>query len=244
MTNLSVFEREGFSIRSTGDGRFSVFDVMVAFEVTDKRHASQVLKSIVERLPEVHHLTVNFKFPGKGQRVTPVATEEGMYQILMLCPGQKADAFRQWAASVVKERVEEEANPDLAYGRGRERAARTLKRQGLTDKQIALRLKSLEVRHSYTDTLKEHGVQGIGYAQCTNAMYTALFGATAQELKEARGALQAKTAKEAMDDVELAALLLSETLATRDIETNQLHGNSQCRGASKNAGDRVRPILQ
>lgn len=43
MTNLSVFEREGFSIRSTGDGRFSVFDVMVAFEVTDKRHASQVL---------------------------------------------------------------------------------------------------------------------------------------------------------------------------------------------------------
>lgn len=71
MTNLSVFEREGFSIRSTGDGRFSVFDVMVAFEVTDKRHASQVLKSIVERLPEVHHLTVNFKFPGKGQRVTP-----------------------------------------------------------------------------------------------------------------------------------------------------------------------------
>lgn len=75
-------------------------------------------------------------------------------------------------------------------------------------------------------------------------MYTALFGATAQELKEARGALQAKTAKEAMDDVELAALLLSETLATRDIETNQLHGTSQCRGASKNAGDRVRPILQ
>lgn len=222
-----------------------MFDVMVAFGVSSSKDVARItLNRITESHPEVSTICSDFKFPGRGQRETPTTTEEGMYQILMVCPGQKANEFRQWAASVVKERVEEEANPDLAYGRGRERAARTLKRQGLTDKQIALRLKSLEVRHSYTDTLKEHGVQGIGYAQCTNAMYTALFGATAQELKEARGALQAKTAKETMDDVELAALLLSETLATRDIETNQLHGNLQCRGASKNAGDRVRPILE
>lgn len=93
MNNLSVFEREGFSIRSTGDGRFSVFDVMVAFGVADKlANAKVVLDRIAEKHPEVHTGIEKFKFPGRGQRETPIATYavcEEILRILGAHPSQK-----------------------------------------------------------------------------------------------------------------------------------------------------------
>jgi len=44
-----------------------------------------------------------------------------------------------------------------------------------------------EVRANFTGTLKDHGVTGFGYAQCTNGIYRPLFGATAAKLKQERG---------------------------------------------------------
>ena len=132
MSNLSVFagEFDGTAIRVTEDGLFSVFDVLVAFGVADKKQNAQVVHNrIVASNSEVSTFCSNFKFPGRGQRETPVANEEGIYQILMLCPGKRGAEFRGWAAKIVRERREEESNPELAYTRGRQRAIATWKRQ-------------------------------------------------------------------------------------------------------------------
>ncbi|KOR27178.1 hypothetical protein TI05_19595, partial [Achromatium sp. WMS3] len=43
------------------------------------------------------------------------------------------------------------------------------------------------VRADFTGTLKDHGVKGFGFAQCTNGIYKPLFGATASQLKDQLG---------------------------------------------------------
>jgi prophage antirepressor-like protein len=101
MNSLAVFEFDcsGSTVRSTEDRRFSVYDVLVAFGVADKpSNAKNVYDRLAASNLELTTICSKFKFPGRGQRDTPVATEEGIYQILMLCPGQRGAEFRVWAA--------------------------------------------------------------------------------------------------------------------------------------------------
>ena len=242
--NLAVFEFSGQAVRSTSDGRFSVFDVLVAFGVADKNQNAQVVyKRVAASNSEVSTFCSNFKFPGRGQRETPVATEEGMYQLLMLCPGKRASEFRKWASQVLRERIEEERNGDLAYQRGRDRAVRIWKRQGKSDKEITQRLKSIEVRNHFTDTLKAHGVTGYGYAACTNAIYMELFGEDAQSIRRTRNVPAKCPAKDGLSLVESAANSLAEALADQDIEGNGIYGNYSCADASTRAAKKVRKAL-
>jgi hypothetical protein len=46
-------------------------------------------------------MVTNFKFPGRGQRDTPVADAEGITHIIMILPGRAAAIARQSAANVV-----------------------------------------------------------------------------------------------------------------------------------------------
>lgn len=109
---IFVHEFDGSQIRMTGDGRFSVYDVLVAFlPPTDRANRKgsginprQIYKSITQQYPEVVTEMDNFPFPGQGQRPTPVTDEEGMYQILMLCPGKRGPEFRGWAARAIREK--------------------------------------------------------------------------------------------------------------------------------------------
>ncbi len=244
MSNLSVFEFQGQAVRSTGDGRFSVYDVLVAFGCYPNTDTSRItFKRMIIEHSEVRSFCSDFKFPGRGQRETPVATEEGMYQILMLCPGKRGAEFRAWAAKLVRERIEEEQNGDLAYSRGRDRAIRIWRRNGMDDQTIAARIKGIEQRHLFTDTLKAHGVSSQGYARCTNAIYLELFDGTAAQLKEQRGLAKKQSLRDSFDYLESAANMFAEAKAARDIESRQLSGDSQCHDAGKKAARAVRKVL-
>lgn len=251
MSSLAVFEFGGQSIRATGDGRFSVYDVLVAFIPVTKRagkkgeaiNPRQLHKSIAERYPEVVQLSDNFKFPGRGQRETPVATEEGIYQILMLCPGKRGAEFRSWAAKIVRERREEESNPELAYSRGRQRAIKIWRKNGLSDQDIAARIQGIERRHFFCDTLQLHGVEGAGYAMCTNAIYEELFDGTAAELREERNLPAKANVRDSFNMLESSATMFAEAKAADTIKKRNLQGNKECREASQKAGRAVRKVL-
>ena len=246
MNNLTVFvaEHDGVSVRVTDDKQFSVYDVLVALKVTDKAHAAETLKRISDKYSEVNHFCVNFKFPGRGQRETPVASEEGIYQILMLSPGQKGAEFRKWAATVLRENREENANPELAYNRGRERAVKTWKRQGKSDAEISQQLKAIEVRCHFTDTLKAHGViEGKHYAMITNEIYRELLGGTASQLKQQRGLAKNARLRDSFSMVDSSANALVEALSAQDIEQNNLNGFEPCRNSAGKAAKRVRKAL-
>lgn len=247
MDSLTVFvtEFDGARVRSTNDGRFSVYDVLVAFGVcTTRKAASVVYSRIIASNPEGSTFCSTFKFPGRGQNDTPIANEEGIYQILMLCPGRRGAEFRKWAAKVVKERVEENANPELAYTRGRERAIKAWKRQGKTDKEIQQQIKGIEARCEFTDTLKEHGVlEGWQYAQITNVIYETLFDAPAAKLKEQRGLKKKDRLRDSFDMVESLAGSLAEALAAKEIDEKDSQGYHQCKNATSNAANRVRRVF-
>jgi prophage antirepressor-like protein len=232
MNNLTVFEFDcsGSTIRSTEDRRFSVYDVLVAFGVADKSHTRETLKRIQDKHSEVNGFCVNFKFPGRGQRDTPVATEEGIYQILMLCPGQRGAEFRSWAAGIL-------ADPDKALTH----AVGKYKRQGRSDNWIKARLDGKLNRRHFTDTLKDHGVEGIGYAKCTDAINVPILGAPAKQIRQAQGVVHTR---DGLDDVELAAISLAEAVARKSINEENRWGNDQCQEACGDAAKKVKRVFE
>jgi prophage antirepressor-like protein len=233
MNSLAVFEFDysGSTVRSTEDRRFSVYDVLVAFGVADKpSNAKNVYDRLAASNLELTTICSKFKFPGRGQRDTPVATEEGIYQILMLCPGQRGAEFRSWAAGIL-------ADPDKALTH----AVGKYKRQGRSDNWIKARLDGKLNRRHFTDTLKDHGVEGIGYAKCTDAINVPILGAPAKQIQQARGVVHTR---DGLDDVELAAISLAEAVARRSIDQENRWGNSQCEEACGDAARKVKRVFE
>ncbi len=67
--------------------------------VQEDRH--KLFNRLCDQFPEVRTVCTYFKFPGRGQRDTPVTDAEGITQIIMLLPGRAAAIARQSAANVV-----------------------------------------------------------------------------------------------------------------------------------------------
>jgi hypothetical protein len=203
----------------------------VAFGVADKpSNAKNVYDRLAASNLELTTICSKFKFPGRGQRDTPVATEEGIYQILMLCPGQRGAEFRAWAAGIL-------ADPDKALIH----AVSKYKRQGRSDNWIKARLDGKLNRRHFTDTLKEHGVEGIGYAKCSDAINVPILGAPAKQIQQARGVVHTR---DGLDDVELAAISLAEAVARRSIDQENRWGNSQCEEACGDAARKVKRVFE
>ena len=87
---------------------------------------------------------------------------------------------------------------------------------------------STQTRKGFTDVAQSHGVQSIGYAMCTNAMYKPLYGGTAKELKTRRGLKPRDSLKDNMTRKELGALILTEEQSADNIVAKDLYGNQSC----------------
>lgn len=139
------------------------------------------------------------------------------------------------------ERVEEEKNPDLAIDRG----MRGYSKKGMSPQWITKRLHAKGIRNEFTGALKEHGVTGDGYKECTNAMYVALYGSPAKKIREAKNLPAKANIRENMSTTELAAISLSESLAIDDIHLNRRWGNEECALSSHMAAREVsKSIIQ
>lgn len=133
------------------------------------------------------------------------------------------------------ERVEEEKNPDLIL----DRAESTYLRKGKSLEWINKRFISKGVRIGFTEVLKKHGVVGSdGYRNCTNAMYIALYGKTASEIRTAKNLPDKSNLRENMSELELQAISFAESLAKQDITDNRRYGNEEC-AISSNLAARV-----
>ena len=66
-------------IRKTAEDppRVSVLDVISAVASLDSNNSSNVYNRIKEQFPEVGTMCTHFKFPGRGQRDTPVTCAKG-----------------------------------------------------------------------------------------------------------------------------------------------------------------------
>ena len=71
-------------IRKTDEtpARISVIDVAALITGHNANYASEAVRIIYEKYPEVHEKIVDFLFPGQGQRKTPVTDVRGIVQTL------------------------------------------------------------------------------------------------------------------------------------------------------------------
>ena len=99
----ALLGRESIQIRRTDKTppQASIYDVISAVTGLNGNHAGKAYRDLTARYPEVHSVGVNFRFPGRGQRDTPVASVRGIVEIIMLLPGQQAARVRRQAAELL-----------------------------------------------------------------------------------------------------------------------------------------------
>jgi hypothetical protein len=143
---------------------------------------------------------------------------------------------------VFQERVQEEANPELAIKRGRDRAIAAWRRQGKTEDWIEQRCKQIDSWHGFTDTLKEHGVTGDGYGRCADSLNVPILGGTSKQIRKARS-IVGKSLRDGLDEVENAAINFAQVLAKKKIKEDNVHGNYRCSIACYKSAEKVAQVL-
>ena len=104
MVSMAELDEETVQqVRKTAEipPRVSIIDVIVALTRQSATNANHTWGRVQDSYPEVRHHVTNFKFPGRGQRDTPVTDAEGITQLIMVLPGRTATIARQSAANVV-----------------------------------------------------------------------------------------------------------------------------------------------
>jgi hypothetical protein len=141
------------------------------------------------------------------------------------------EGFREW--------VEEEANPDLKAVR----AIEGYRRRGKDDAWIAARLDGLVRRGQLTDDLKAHGVEGAGYAICTDAINQEVLGMSAREIKQSLGLAKSASVRDRLSEGDLDDLRIAEVAARRRVNGQQARGNLACARACREAAAATRKFL-
>ena len=211
-------------IRSVWDDQieewyFSVIDVVAV--LTDSVNPANYWKVLKNRLKKEGNETVTncnrlkLRAEDGKMRLTDVATAEQMFRIIQSIPSPKAEPFKLWMAKVAAERLDQLQDPELSI----QQALADYRRLGYTEKWIARRLKSIDIRKDLTDEWKARGVEGEReYANLTNTIYRAWAGMTAGEYKRFKG-LKKQNLRDNMTNMELILSMLAEE-STREISAS------------------------
>lgn len=106
-------------------------------------------------------------------------------------------------------------------------------------KRLEARIAGKAVRRDLTDKLKDHGVTGMGYGQCTNALYIPVLGGKTPAVLKAKGLPAKANLRDHLTAAELADIIFAERLAKKKLEDAQARGNTACAKECAAAGRAV-----
>ena len=151
--------------------------------------------------------------------------------------------FRDWALTAVKERIEEEVDPELGIRRSRQRAVKTWEKQGKSREYIGARLESIPKEDLYEAALYEHGVEvPQHFARCKAKVYEPIIGLT-KDFRAERGLKKRQNCKDGMTMEELAATDFAKVLSAKRINTLNPNGVSSCASISHSTAQQVAHLL-
>lgn len=221
------------NIRKTEGGMVSVVDVIKELTGKSGNTASKVVERIRSASPEIStKLSINTF--GKG-RPTPVADRETIINIMQMLPGIAGDKFRKATAKLVLQYL----NADIRL------ADDIIQRTNDPEKLawIAARAKGKETRNKFTSTLAKHGVNREGFRDCTNAIYKPLFGGAASLVRKKVGVPDGENPRDAMNTLQLGAVMLAEQGAEQIIEKQNRRGNWECENACLSSSEIVKEAI-
>ncbi len=164
--------------------------------------------------------------------LTDVADTETMLRLIQSIPSPKAEPLKLWLAQVGYERLEETADPELAF----ERAMQTYLRKGYSKEWINQRLKSIEVRKELTDEWQERGMkQGVEFAILTNEITKAWSGRSVKEYKQLKG-LKKENLRDNMTNLEIVLNMLAEVSTTEISKQQQPSGLQENKVVARKGG--------
>ncbi|MGA9379950.1 MAG: KilA-N domain-containing protein [Phormidium sp.] len=150
----------------------------------------------------------------------------------------------QWALTVLQERIEEEADPELGICRSRQRAIRNWERQGKSSDYIGARLDSIPREDYYESVLSQHGVQNPrNFAWCKYKLYQPIIGDT-KNFRVTRGLKKGQNCKDGMTIEELATTDFAKVLSAKRINTLNPNNSRQCASISCAAAQQVANLLK
>lgn len=114
-------------------------------------------RQLKRREPQLVTICHGFKLvAADGKKRTEDCTDtEGVLRVVQSIPSPKAEPFKQWLATVGRERLEEIENPEIAA----QRARAYFKAKGYSDEWIETRLRGLDIRNELTGEWKQRGVK-------------------------------------------------------------------------------------
>src|ERR1019366_9527542 len=152
---------------------------------------------------------------------------EGVFRLVQSIPSPKAEPIKLQLAKLAAERVEEIADPELGITRAKMRAVDNWRRQGHSEAWIIERLKGIDVRHGYTDALRQLGASSpADYAKGTAIAHNATFGLTPAKHKILKDLPVKAKLRENMIKTELALTSFSETFLTDMAEKAGAYGKT------------------
>ena len=207
-----------------GKWYFSVVDVIAV--LTESENPRNYWKVLKNRLKKEGNQTVTncnqlklIAEDGK-MRKTDVADQEQLFRLIQSIPSPKAEPFKLWMARVASERLDQFQDPELSI----QQALADYRRLGYSEKWIARRIKSIEIRKDLTDEWKARGLNDENdYAKLTNTIYKTWAGMTAGEYKRFKG-LKKQNLRDNMTNMELSLSMLAEE-STREISASTLPRN-------------------
>lgn len=247
---IKLFEEK--RVRSVWDTEteewyFSVVDVVEA--LTDSADPKQYIKKMRLRDSELNSkwgticTLLRLVAPDGKNRLTTVATAQGLFRIIQSIPSPKAEPFKQWMAKVASERLNQMTDPELSI----KQALEDYRRLGYSDNWINQRLKSIEIRKDLTDQWKEHKVkEGMEFATLTDIIYQSWAGMSAKEYKNYKG-LKKENLRDNMTNEELVLNMLAELSTTSITKVKNpigLEENAQCAAEGGNVAAVARKELE
>ena len=236
---IQLFEEK--KVRTVWDDReekwyFSIVDVCGV--LTDSVDSQAYWRKLKQRLKEEGNETVTnchalkMLSPDGKMRLTDVADTEQLFRLIQSIPSKKAEPFKQWMASVAKQRLDLLTDPELSI----EQAIADWRRKGYSESWINNRVKSIEVRKGLTDEWNRAGVQqGPQYASLTDIITKEWSGKTTRQYKQFKG-LKKENLRDNMTNTELILNMLAESAATDLSKEQNPKGYSQSAKIAKKGG--------
>ena len=195
---------------------FSIVDVVAV--LTESENPRNYWKVLKNRLKKEGNQTVTncnqlkLRAEDGKMRMTDVADQEQLFRLIQSIPSPKAEPFKMWMAKVAAERLDQIQDPELSI----QQALADYRRLGYSERWIARRLKSIDIRKDLTDEWKARGIEDEReYASLTNTIYKTWSGMTAGEYKCFKG-LRKQNLRDNMTNMELILSMLAEE-STRQI---------------------------
>lgn len=231
MDSLTI---ESVNVRKTDDGLYSVFDA-IRF-IAQKKNEHMVWKRIQGNHPEILTNVKTSKFPGAGQKLTPVADKATIVEIISLLPGKIGGETRRAAIELLLKYIEA---PEELAKQAISKITDVDKLKGVLEVAHA---KYINVYHPLMGEIKHReGLSPTTYQYVNSINTRACMGAEPSIIKAKRGG---KTAREHATAEELSRLAVLQEAQCAGLRKQDAQGHSDISRITQNAADEFQQFLE